>query len=289
MNKTILITGTSNGFGKDAAITLAIAGYQVFATMRGVSASNKATAEELRSKGIIVLELDVTRDASVDAAFREMKKAVGDKLDVVINNAGIFALGLSETFSPTQLGEMFDVNVVGVQRVLRAALPTMRKNKSGLIINIGSILGRMTIPFMGLYCATKFAVDSMTQSYRYELSQLGVDVVNLQPGPYPTKLYSSLQQAADPGRSKGYEDIAALPGELVKFLGGVFGGANAPNPHDVAKALVELIDTPAGQRPERLIVGADYGADAVNKAVAPVQAEMIKGFGLDTLAHLKVA
>jgi NAD(P)-dependent dehydrogenase (short-subunit alcohol dehydrogenase family) len=289
MNKTILITGTSNGFGKDAALTLAAAGHQVFATMRGVDGRNQSAAEELRSKGIGVLELDVTDDASVDAAFQELHKRTGAKLDVVINNAGLFAQGLSETFTSQQVSEMFDVNVIGIQRVIRAALPAMRKNRSGLIINIGSILGRVTIPFIGLYGATKFAVDAMTESYRYELSQLGIDVVLLQPSAYPTKLYSSLQQAADPSRASQYGDIAAVPAGFVKFLTGVFHGDNPPDAHEVARALVELVATPAGKRPERVIVGAPYGADAVNAAIKPIQAELVKGLGMDGLSKLKVA
>jgi NAD(P)-dependent dehydrogenase (short-subunit alcohol dehydrogenase family) len=289
MGKTILITGTSNGFGKDAALTLAAAGHQVFATMRGVNDRNKSAAEELRSKGISILELDVTSEASVDAAFKELNEKLNGTLDVVINNAGLFAQGLSETFTPKQVSEMFDVNVIGIQRVTRAALPGMRKNKKGLIINIGSVLGRVTIPFIGLYGATKFAVDAMTESYRYELSQLGIDVVLVQPSAYPTNLYAaSLQQAGDLKRASEYGEVAAIPGEFVKFLTGIFGGDNPPDSHDVAKALVELIATPAGKRPERVIVGAPYGADVVNAAVAPIQAQLVKGIGMDGLSKLKV-
>lgn len=166
-----------------------------------------------------------------------------------------------------------------IQRVTRAALPQMRARKSGLIINIGSILGRVTIPFMGLYGASKFAVEAMTESYRYELSQLGVDVVLVQPSAYPTKLYSSLIQASDSTRASGYGEVAALPGALVEFLSGVFAGENAPDSHDVAIALVNLIATPEGFRPERVVVGAPYGADAVNAAVQPVQEELVKNMG----------
>src|SRR5579871_1910927 len=189
MSKTILITGTSTGFGKDAALTLAAAGHHVFATMRAADSGNRGAADELRAKGIDVVELDVTRDASVDAAFSALYQKTGGKLDVLINNAGAFIGGLSETYTPGQVSAMFEVNVFGVQRVTRAALPQMRRSKSGLIINIGSILGRVTLPFFGLYGATKFAVEALTESYRYELSQLGVDVVLVQPGPFPTELY----------------------------------------------------------------------------------------------------
>lgn len=288
MSKTVLITGTSAGFGKDAAETLAEAGHHVFATMRDVSGRSRAAAEELRSRGIDVLELDVTNDASVDAAFKALSKKTGGKLDVLINNAGLYVAGLSETYTPEQVRDMFDVNIFGIQRVMRAALPEMRKKKSGLIINMGSILGRVTIPFVGLYGASKHAVEAMTESYRYELSQLGIDVVLVQPSAYPTKLYAATQQASDASRAEEYGDIAALPGAFAQFLQGVFNGANPPDPHDVSKTLVELIATPGGKRPARVVVGAPFGADAVNSAVEPIQAQLISGIGFDNLSKLNV-
>jgi NAD(P)-dependent dehydrogenase (short-subunit alcohol dehydrogenase family) len=288
MSKTVLITGTSNGFGFDAARTLAEAGHDVFATMRTLNGRSLKSAEELRSKGIEVLELDVTRDASVDAAFKELYKKTGGTLDVVVNNAGVFASGISETYSPEKVRDMFDVNVFGMQRVTRAALPQMRKSKSGLIINIGSILGRVTIPFIGLYGASKFAVEALTESYRYELSQLGVDVVLVQPSAYPTNLYSATLQATDADRAKEYGEVANLPIAFGQFLQGLFSGTNAPDSHDVAEELVKLVATPAGQRPARVVVGAPFGADAANAALQPIQAQLISGIGFDALSTLKV-
>jgi NADP-dependent 3-hydroxy acid dehydrogenase YdfG len=288
MSKTILITGTSNGFGKDAATTLAAAGHRVFATMRDLDGRNRAKAEELRSKGIEVLELDVTNDGSVSAAFKTLYSKTGNKLDVLVNNAGLFAQGISETYAPDQVREMFEVNVFAVQRLTRAALPEMRKRKSGLIINIGSILGRVTLPFAGLYGASKHAVEALTESYRYELSQLGIDVVLVQPSAYPTGLYSATIQAEDAGRAAEYGEVAALPGAFVEYLKGVFSGANPPDSHDVAKALVELIETPAGERPDRVLVGAGYGADAVNAAVHPIQTQVISDIGFGPLLKLNV-
>jgi NAD(P)-dependent dehydrogenase (short-subunit alcohol dehydrogenase family) len=288
MSKTILITGTSNGFGKDAAKTLAAEGHRVFATMRDLDGRNRAAAEELRSEGIEVLEADVTNNASVDAAFKALFSKTNGELDVLINNAGLFAQGISETYTPEQVRDMFEVNVFGVQRVTRAALPEMRKRESGLIVNIGSILGRVTIPFIGLYGASKHAVEALTESYRYELSQFGVDVVLIQPSAYPTGLYSATQQPADAGRASEYGDVASLPGAFADFLKGVFSGPDAPDSHDIAKALVELIATPAGKRPHRVLVGAGYGADAVNVAVQPIQAQLITSIGFDKLETLSV-
>jgi NAD(P)-dependent dehydrogenase (short-subunit alcohol dehydrogenase family) len=276
------------GFGKDASKTLAEAGHQVFATMRDPGGRSRAAAEELRSRGIDVLELDVTIDASVEAAFSALYNKTGSKLDVLINNAGLFAQGLSETYTPQQVRDMFEVNVFGIQRVTRAALPEMRKRKSGLIVNIGSILGRVTIPFIGLYGASKHAVEALTEGYRYELCQLGIDVVLVQPSAYPTGLYSATQAPADGGRAAEYGGVAALPNAFVEFLKGVFSGPDAPDSHDVSKALVELVATPPGERPDRVIVGAPYGADAVNAAVHPIQAQMISGIGFDKLQKLNI-
>jgi NAD(P)-dependent dehydrogenase (short-subunit alcohol dehydrogenase family) len=289
MSQTVLVTGTSNGFGADIATTIAAAGHRVFATMREMNERHREAASALRAKGIETLELDVTDNASVDAAFESLFEKTGGTLDVLVNNAGIAAGGISETFTPEQLRDMFEVNVFGIQRVLRAALPAMQKKKSGLIINIGSILGRVTIPFFGLYGATKHAVEALTDTYRYELSQLGIDVVLIQPGPYPTKLYTSIQKPSDTGRAANYGDLAKLPGGIEQFLHSVFTGADAPDPHDVAHEIVTLINTRPGERPARVVKGLAFGADSANAAMAPFQAQLISGLGFDQLAKLAAA
>src|SRR6202158_6444699 len=119
---------------------------------------------------------------------------------------------------------MFDVNVFGVQRVIRATLPALRAQRSGLVINIGSILGRVTIPFFGLYGASKSAVEAMTHSYRYELSQLGVDVVLVQPSAYPTNMYAAAQQPANGEVAKTYGAGAEVPGKSLKTVVSLFHG-----------------------------------------------------------------
>jgi len=289
MTKTILVTGTSNGFGNDVAKTLAAAGHRVFATMRDMHGRHRDAANDLRSKGIETLELDVTDNASVEAAFEALFEKTGGRLDVLINNAGIASGGLSETFTPEQVRDMFDVNVFGIQRVIRAALPNMKQARSGLIVNIGSILGRVTLPFYGLYGASKHAVEALTESYRYELSQLGIDVALIQPGPYPTTLWSAVQKPADAGRAENYGEVAGLPAAFVDYLGSLFQSPDAPDPHDIAKAIADLIATPAGERPSRVVVGLAFGADAANAAIQPIQGQLIAGAGFDHLARLKIA
>lgn len=284
-SKTILITGASTGFGRDTAETLAKAGHKVFATMRDVAGKNRIHAEALRGQSIEVVELDVSDDTSVDSAMKEIL-ALTDRIDVLINNAGIASAGVTESFTPDQAKVVFNVNVVGVLRMTRAVLPTLRRQKDGLIINVGSILGRVTFPFFGIYGASKFAVEALTDSLRYELSQSGVDVALLQPSAYPTPMYSNVQQPADPGRAAEYGQVGEIPGAMFQHFKGIFQAPNAPNPHDVAQAIANLIALPKGKRPARTIVGAPFGADAVNSQIAPVQAELIRGLGL---SHLEVA
>jgi NADP-dependent 3-hydroxy acid dehydrogenase YdfG len=288
MSKVVLITGTSSGFGKDTAETLAKAGYKVYATMRGVTGKHAAQAKELEAKGIQVLEMDVQDDASVNAAFRALFEQTDGKLDILVNNAGFMVQGISESITTEHTSQMFDVNVIGIQRVLRAALPQLRKNGLGLVINVGSILGRVTIPFMSLYGATKFAVEALTEGYRYELSQLGIDVVLVQPGAYPTGLYGHLN-GGEAERTKAYGDVANVQDGLLQVLHGMFSGADVPDPHDVAEAIVKLAATPAGQRPERVVVGNGFGADAVNAVVQPIQSSLMGGLGLSGLEKLRIA
>jgi len=284
MNKTILVTGASSGFGRDTAETLAAAGHRVFAGVRDITGRNRAVTNALRAKAIEVIDLDVTSDASVDAAIAALVAKSGGRLDVLVNNAGIAAAGVSESFTLDQLRALFEVNVFGVQRMLRAALPTLRGARDGLVVNIGSILGRVTFPFFGLYGASKFAVEALTDSYRYELSQLGVDVVLVQPSAYPTNMYASIQQPTDPARVSAYGKIGTIPGKMFETFMSMFEADNAPKPHDVAAAVVKLVHQTKGKRPDRVVVGRPFGADAVNTAVAPLQRQVVESLGLGALA-----
>jgi NAD(P)-dependent dehydrogenase (short-subunit alcohol dehydrogenase family) len=288
MSKTILITGTSSGFGRDTAETLALAGHRVFASMRDVAGRNHKNAEALRAKGINVVELDVTNDASVESGVKSVLAQAG-RLDVLINNAGIGSLNVSEAFTADQLRDLFDVNVFGVQRVLRAVLPTLRSQGDGLVVNIGSILGRVTVPFFGLYGASKFAVEALTDTYRYELSQLGIDVVLIQPSTYPTGIFASAQQPADTDRIAGYGELGGIPEKIGQTIAESFKVENAPSPHEVAEAIATIVGTPKGLRPARVVVGQPMGADVLNSSAEVVQGQLLQGLGLSFLAQSPVA
>lgn len=284
MSKTILITGASSGFGRDTAETLAQAGHLVFASMRDVGGRNRSHADALHGEGIHVIELDVTDNASVERGVSAVLEKAG-RLDVLVNNAGIGSAGISEAFTTEQLRALFDVNVFGIQRTLRAALPAFRRQGEGLVVNIGSIFGRVTFPFFGLYGASKFALEALTDSYRYELSQLGIDVVLVQPSNYPTNIFASAQLPGDTARGHGYGQLGAIPGKMVQTLMDLFASDNAPNPHDVAEAILRVVEQPHGTRSARVVVGQAFGADAINDQAASVQAQLLEGIGLGQLAE----
>jgi NAD(P)-dependent dehydrogenase (short-subunit alcohol dehydrogenase family) len=285
MSKTILITGSSTGFGRDTAETLARAGHTVFASMRNPQAQNRDHAQALRKNGIEIVELDVGSDTSVERAVKEVL-ARTHRVDVLVNNAGIALAGVTEAFTPDQARVVFNTNVVGLLRTSRSVLPAMRQQGDGLIINIGSILGRVTFPFFGIYGASKFAVEALTDSLRYEVSQLGIDVVLVQPSAFPTPMYTSIQQPADSDRATAYGAVGEIPGAMFQHFMTTFRAPNAPNPHDVAEAIAKLVAQPKGSRPARTVVGAAFGSDIVNEQTAPVQAHVVETLGLSHLAKV---
>jgi NADP-dependent 3-hydroxy acid dehydrogenase YdfG len=282
MSKTILITGASSGFGRDTAETLHCAGHTVYASMRGVQGKNRDAAEALRKLGVKTMELDVSDDASVKAGVENVLAEAG-KIDVLVNNAGIASAGVTEAFTTEQAKAIFDTNVIGLLRVTRAVLPSMRRRHDGLIINIGSILGRVTFPFIGIYGASKFAVEALTDSLRYEVSQLGVEVVEVQPSGYPTNFFTNLQSPASTEVTKAYGEVGEIPDAMVKTLMASLEGKNAPNPHDVGEAVAKLVGQSKGSRAARTVVGAPFGSDKANEDVAPLQAQVVEALGLSHL------
>ena len=285
MSKTILITGASSGFGRDTAETLHSAGHTVYASMRGPQGKNREAAEALRKLGIKIVELDVNDDASVEAGVKNVLAEAGT-IDVLVNNAGIASVGVTEAFTTDQAKVIFDTNVIGLLRVTRAVLPSMRQERDGLIINIGSILGRVTFPFFGIYGASKFAVEALTDSLRYEVSQLGVEVVAVQPSGYPTNFFASLQTPAGSEVTESYGEVGQIPDAMFKTFMSRFEGEDAPNPHDVAEAVATLVGQAKGSRAARTVVGEAFGVDKANEDIAPVQAQAVAALGLSHLERV---
>lgn len=289
MSENILITGASSGFGKLMTLTLVAKGYTVFATMRGINGKNKGVVDELMSAGAHIVELDVTNDNSVDSAARAVLKQV-EGLDVLVNNAGIGVIGLQETFTPEDWRHIFDINVFGVQRVVRAFLPHMREKKKGLLVFVTSLLGRFTLPFYGPYNASKWALEALAENYRTELSGFGIESCLVEPGGFPTAFHANLVKPGDPDRDAGYGDFANAPMASFAHFQEALKANPEQNPQLVADAVSGLISTPAGQRKFRTIVdkmGMGAHLEAYNDQLEKITQSIYAAFGMGDLLKLK--
>lgn len=276
MPKTILVTGANLPLGSSVSETLALSGNRVFAAMPDPAIRHREQANSLWSRGIDVISLDVTDQASVDAAVRRVQDKAG-AIDVLVNNAAMFAAGATEAFTAQDAATIFDVNIVGMLRATRAVLPSMRAEGGGLVINIGSVLGRVTLPFLGLYGATSFAIEALTDSLRYELAPFGLEATVIQPGTGFARENAEELIAGDGELGAAYAMSGHEPAVVLDKLCTRDEGSD---PRAVANALVRLIDMPPGRRPPRLIVGDDLGAYSLNEAAEKAQALLAERLGL---------
>jgi NAD(P)-dependent dehydrogenase (short-subunit alcohol dehydrogenase family) len=194
--RVILITGCSSGIGRAAAERFGARGWRVFASLRRPEAG-AALRELAAGQGwrLTTPELDVTRDDSVDRAVGEILRETAGRLDVLINNAGVYAYGSLEETSPDELRAQLETNVGGVHRVTRAVLPAMRARRTGAVVTLGSLSGRVALPMVGPYHASKWALEGMIEAWRLELYPFGVRVALIEPGPFETALYSNERRA----------------------------------------------------------------------------------------------
>jgi NAD(P)-dependent dehydrogenase (short-subunit alcohol dehydrogenase family) len=182
MKNTVLITGASSGFGRAATKLFHTNGWNVIATMRSPEKETELAALD----NVFISTLDVTDKLSIQNAVAAGIEKFG-KIDVLVNNAGYGALGALEAATEEQVKQQFDVNLFGLIAVTKAVLPGMRQQRSGTIINVSSVGGRVTFPFSSLYHATKFAVEGLTESMQYELNPLGIRLKIVEPGGYKTE------------------------------------------------------------------------------------------------------
>src|SRR5260221_2459570 len=284
--KVILITGTNSGFGWLAATSCAALGNKVYATMRATKGRNADKVKELvQQANIEVLEVDVTDGKSVrDAVEPIIKKE--DRIDVLVNNAGVYATGIAETFTEDDVEKILDVDVIGTWRTIRAALPQMRKQGAGLIINISSVAGRFSFPFQTIYNGAKFAVEGLTEGLHYEVRPLGVDVVMIQPGAFPTEVWGKTVAGSDATVIDGYGDLAKVPAQIGAGIRQMFENLK-PNPQLVADAIVKLIDTPKGRRPLRTVVDPATGnfSEVANKQVKEQYDNFLTAFGMQAMLN----
>ncbi len=282
--KNIIITGSSNGFGFKAAKDFADQGYQVFATMRNPDGKNAAAKAELEahSAHIKVVDMDVASDASVKEAMENILAAAGS-IDVLINNAGIMYLGITEAFSVAQAHQQMETNYYGAIRVMQAVLPSMRKAGAGLIINTSSLVGRMSPPFFGTYSATKHALEGYAQALRYEVSPFGVDIVMVEPGPFGTGLLASGQAPAHSEVLETYGQLAGVPSAMGENFAQMLQSDGAPDPQWVVDAYLKLAEMPFGSRPTRTVVGITWGVDEINDLTQSIQDRVLKEMQLEAV------
>lgn len=246
---TALVTGTSTGIGRATALELARRGHVVAATMRDTSKADGLLADaDDAGVELTIVELDVNDDDSVREAFVRV-----GPLDVLVNNAGMSPVGAVEEFSIEEWKALFETNVFGVVRCLQAALPQMREQRSGHIVNISSVAGRTAIPMFGPYSASKWAVEALSESLAAEAAIFGIDVTLVEPGAIVTPIREKTGTpdrnspyrpvAKNWGFSVGYDHARASPAELVATA--VADAVDRPNPPlrvTVGSGIDELID-----------------------------------------------
>ena len=292
MKNVIVITGASSGFGALSARALARAGHTVYATMRQTTGRNapavKAAAEFAAAHGVDLraLELDVASEESIGAAVRQVVAESGH-LDVLIHNAGHMVFGPAEAFTPAQLAELYDVNVISTQRVNRAVLPQLRKQRHGLLMWISSSSSAGgTPPYLAPYFAAKAGMDALAVVYARELSRWGIETSIIVPGAFTrgTNHFAHAGAPADAARVAEYE-----AGPYAGFGRQVQDAFAAIVPADadataVADAIVRVVDTPFGKRPFRVHVDPTQdGAEVTFAVMDRVRAEMLHRVGLADL------
>ncbi len=240
----VLVTGGSSGFGLLIAQRFAAAGDIVVATMR-----NPANADPALTgvSGCEVIALDVTDQASVDAAVAHTLETHG-QIDVLVNNAGVGLRGAIETVTDAAAKDLFETNFFGALRMIRAVLPGMREQQSGVIVNVSSLAGIVTPPFEGIYAASKYALEAATEALHYELGPFGVRAHLVEPGRFPTSFAASRVDAPTDGYLTLFERWETVFDAM---------GADAPpaDPQRVADAVFEVASDPTA--PVRRLVGDD--------------------------------
>jgi NAD(P)-dependent dehydrogenase (short-subunit alcohol dehydrogenase family) len=294
MQYVILITGASSGFGALTARHLAEAGHTVYASMRETTGRNAKQVEAARNfasekrVALHTVELDVSSQESADRAVQQILSEAG-RVDVVVHNAGHMVFGPAEAFTPEQLAELYDVNVLSTQRVNRAALPILRRQGCGLVVWVGSSSTRGgTPPYLAPYFAAKAGMDAMAVSYAGELARWNIETSIIVPGAF-TSGTNHFANAGKPGDNNRLGEYTSGPtAKLSEEIMQGFAHTAVPDADitEVANAIVKVVDTPFGKRPFRVHVDpANDGAEVVNGVADRVRSELLRNMGLGDLLH----
>lgn len=289
--KVILVTGASSGIGALSVRALALAGHTVYAGIRQIATRNATAAADLMRYGtshridVHAVELDVTSQDSADAAVDRVFAERG-QLDVVVHNAGHMVLGAAEAFTTEQFADLYDVNVLGTQRVNRAALPKLREQGSGLLVWIGSSSTRGGCPpFLAPYFAAKAAMDALAVSYAAEVLPFGIDSAIVVPGAFTTGThhFANAGAPADVDCAEAYDQRhRPLMGDLGKRLAALI--PSDADVAEVAEAVARLVAMKHGTRPLRTHIDPSRDGSEVVSAVADrVRADFFRRIGLDSL------
>lgn len=278
MQKTVLISGASSGMGLATALLLAEHGWQVFAGARSEE-GHKTIRREADTRGLAItpVELDVQDSDSVAAAVAASVQETG-RLDALVNNAGYGLVASVEDGSDAEFIRQFDVNVFGVLRLIRAALPAMRQAGRGTVVNVGSFLGHMGLPLLTHYNASKYAVEGITDSLRLELAPFGIRVHTVAPGLFRTA-FVARGLAANPRTTAGDSPYAGLAGHLLPEVARRIN--EGPDPQAVAEAVLGVLADP--NSPARVPVGEEaVRAEQWKRTLAPAEFEraVCQAFGL---------
>jgi NAD(P)-dependent dehydrogenase (short-subunit alcohol dehydrogenase family) len=262
---SVLITGASRGIGRASALRLDHRGFDVIAGVRSEEAGRRLAAEA--SERLRVVHLDVTDGGSVQAAA----EAVGDRLDALINNAGVVVAGVVEALSVDDLRDQLEVNVVGQVAVTQAMLPALRAAR-GRIVFISSVSGRVSSPVLTPYTASKFALEAIADGLRLELRPWGIDVVLVEPGSIDTDIWRGSEQQFDDGVAAMTEEHRRLYAKLMSGMRKLIV-ATAKRAAPVEKVVGVIEEAVTASRPRaRYVVGADARAQIVVRALLPDRA-----------------
>lgn len=289
--KVVMVTGASSGFGNLTARALAEAGHIVYAGMRATADRNAPAVAALtefakvRGVRITAVEMDVQKQDSVDAAVDHVMTE-HERIDVVVHNAGHMVLGPAEAFTPDQLAEVYDINVLSTQRVNRTVLPIMRRRRQGLLVWVGSSSTRGGHPpFLAPYFAAKAAMDALAESYAAELIKFGIETTLVIPGAYPsgTNHFAHAGTPADTGRAAEYDDLyGRLRDTMAETLSDIFPAGREVG--EVADEIVRVIGLPHGERPFRTHIDPSRdGSEVVSIMYDRIRAEFFRRTGLDEL------